>query len=71
MLDKEQAKIRLKALVHQFSQASMNKDYVNSHNEEWVKHNYIEPLLYDVLGWSRADIEKEARVLKGRADYIL
>src|SRR3989344_109312 len=71
MLDKEQAKIRLKALVHQFSQASMNKDYINSQNEEWVKHNYIEPLLYDVLGWSRADIEKEARVLKGRADYIL
>lgn len=71
MLDKEQAKIRLKALVHQFSQASMNKDYINPQNEEWVKHNYIEPLLYDVLGWSRADIEKEARVLKGRADYIL
>ncbi len=71
MFDIEQAKTKLNELVHQFSQANLNKDYVNSQNEEWVKHNYIEPLLYDVLGWSRGDIQKEARVLKGRADYIL
>ena len=71
MLDKELAKDKLRELVEQFSQASKNKDFIHEKNEEWAKHNYIEPLLYDVLGWKREDIEKEARVLKGRADYIL
>ena len=69
--DKETAKEKLKELVEQFALASKNKDFINEKNEEWVKHNYLEPLLYDVLGWERKDIEKEARVLKGRADYIL
>ena len=71
MLDKEQAKSKLKALVEQFSQASKNKDYINSQNEEWIKWNFLEPLLEDVLGWKKSDIEKEKRILKGRADYML
>ncbi len=70
MLDKEQSKAKLKELIDQFSSASKNKDYVNAQNEEWIKWNYIEPLL-EILGWKRADIEKEYRVLKGRADYLL
>jgi len=70
MLDKEQAKVKLKELVEQFASASKNKDYVNEQNEEWVKWNYIETLL-DILGWKKDNIEKETRILKGRADYIL
>src|SRR3989344_1183139 len=70
MLEKEQTLAKLKELVDNFSSASMNKDYVNAQNEEWVKWNYIEPLL-EILGWKRGDIEKEYRVLKGRADYLL
>lgn len=70
MLEKEQALTKLKELVNQFSSANMNKEYVNAQNEEWVKWNYIEPLL-EILGWKRTDIEKEYRVLKGRADYLL
>jgi predicted type IV restriction endonuclease len=70
MLNKEEVKSKLKELVDRFASASKNKDYVNGQNEEWVKWNYIEPLL-EMLGWKKQDIEKEARILKGRADYIL
>ena len=70
MLGKEQALAKLKELVETFSSASKNKEYINAQNEEWVKWNYIEPLL-EILGWKRGDIEKEYRVLKGRADYLL
>ena len=69
-MDKEQAKAKLKELVNQFSKANLNKDHVSEQNEEWIKWNYIEPLL-EILGWGRSDIEKEYRVLKGRADYLL
>ena len=69
-MDKEEAKEEIGKLIDQFSQASKNKDYVNSQNEEWVKWNYIEPLL-ESLGWKREDVVKEQRILKGRADYIL
>src|SRR3989344_321248 len=57
-------------LVESFQKASKNKEFINEQNEEWVKWNYLEPL-FDALGWNRADIVKEQRVLKGRADYIL
>ncbi len=70
MVTKEQARKKLKELIEQFSQASKNKDYIDSQNEEWVKWNYVEPL-FELLGWERQDIEKETRILKGRADYIL
>ena len=69
-MERELAKNKLKELVEQFQSASKNRDYVNEQNEEWVKWNYIEPLL-EILGWKRGDIEKEYRVLKGRADYLL
>src|SRR3990167_9331731 len=69
-MERELAKNKLKELVEQFQSASKNRDYVNEKNEEWVKWNYIEPLL-EILGWKREDIQKEERVLKGRADYIL
>ncbi len=66
----EQTKHKIKELVEQFSQACKNKNFINEQNEEWVKWNYLEPL-FEALGWNRADIVKEQRVLKGRADYIL
>ncbi len=69
-MDKEKAKLELKSIVEQFSQISRNKDFINEQNEEYIKWNYIEPLL-EFLGWKKHDIEKEKRVLKGRADYIL
>src|SRR3989344_381860 len=71
MADKENAKEALKELVEQFSSASKNKDYLNGQNEEWIKWNFLEPLLEKVLGWKKSDIEKEKRILKGRADYML
>lgn len=61
---------KIKELVEQFQSASLNKDFIHEKNEEWMKWNYLEPLL-EALGWKRSDIEKERRVLKGRADYIL
>jgi len=60
-MDKE----KVKELVTDFS----SKNWKDK-NEEWVKWNYIEPLM-ELLGWDRQDIVKEKRVLKGRADYIL
>ena len=71
MIDKTKEINELNELVDQFSSACKNKDYVNAQNEEWVKWNFIEPLLERILGWKKSDIEKEKRVLKGRADYIL
>jgi len=67
MIDKE----KLKELVEQFSQASKNKEYINSQNEANTNLQYIEPLFMDILGWQRINIVKEQRILKGRADYIL
>ena len=61
---------KIKELIEQFQSASKNKDFINEQNEEWVKWNYLEPL-FEALGWKRAEIVKEQRVLKGRADYIL
>jgi len=69
-MDKEIVKTKLKEIIDTFASANKNKDYINSQNEEWVKWNYLEPLL-EMLGWKRQDIIKEPRVLKGRADYIL
>jgi len=71
MFDKDKAKENLKELVEQFFQASKNKDYISKFSEEDVKNQFIDPLVYDVLGWERQDIRKEQRILKGRADYIL
>lgn len=64
MITKEQVKEKLSKLINSFPK---HADY----NEENLKFNYIEPLLMEILGWSRENIIKEQRVLKGRADYIL
>ena len=66
----QEAKNKIQELVERFSIASRNKDYINSQSEENIKTHYIEPLL-EALGWTRWDMNKEERILKGRADYIL
>ena len=66
-MDKEKAKERVRELVKEFSEYS--KDELNSMSEEDIKFKFIEPL-FKALGWERKDINKESRVLKGRADYI-
>ncbi|MEK6913750.1 MAG: N-6 DNA methylase [Nanoarchaeota archaeon] len=68
MLSKEEAKEKLKQLIQEFSEG---EKYWDSKPEEDIKHQFIEPLFEDILGWGRKDISKEQRVLKGRADYIL
>ncbi|MFH1773393.1 MAG: N-6 DNA methylase, partial [Methanobacteriota archaeon] len=64
----ENAKQQIKELVESFRKVP--KDELDKKSEEQIKFLYIEPLL-EALGWRREDIEKEQRVLKGRADYIL
>ena len=68
MITKEEAKERLKSLIKDFKEG---EKYWDSKPEEDIKHQFIEPLFEEVLGWDRKDISKETRVLKGRADYIL
>ena len=68
MITKEQAKEKIKLLVKDFSE--IHKSQLDEMKEEQIKWLFIEPLL-EALGWEKKDIEKEARVLKGRADYIL
>ena len=64
MLDKEEAKEKIKELIEQFSGIAKNKDYFNEYNEENTKWQFIEPLLTAVLSWQREDIVKEQRILK-------
>ncbi|MBU0976802.1 MAG: N-6 DNA methylase, partial [Nanoarchaeota archaeon] len=70
MVDKLLVSKKVKEIVDKFSEASRNKDYINGQSEENIKTHYIEPLL-EALGWTRWDMQKEERVLRGRADYIL
>lgn len=67
-MDKENAKREIGQLVEKFRKVP--SDELDRKSEEQIKFEYIEPLLL-ALGWRREDIEKEQRVLKGRADYIL
>ena len=67
MVTKEEAKERLKELIKDFSEG---EKYWETKPEEDIKHQFIEPLFEEVLGWNRKEISKEQRVLKGRADYI-
>ncbi len=67
MITKEEAKKEIKKLVEEFS--SIPKSNLDSMPEEDIKFKFIEPL-FEILGWERKDINKEPRVLKGRADYI-
>lgn len=68
MLTKEEAKERVKCLVKEFSE--IPKSQLDELKEDQVKWLFIEPL-FEALGWGKKDIEKEASILKGRADYIL
>src|SRR3989344_4022798 len=68
MMDKEEAKEKIKALVKDFSE--IPKQHLDSMPEEDIKFQFIEPL-FEALGWERKEISKETRILKGRADYIL
>jgi len=68
MLTKEEAKEKVSKLVKEFSE--IPKSSLDEMKEEQIKWLFIEPLL-EALGWEKKEIEKEARVLKGRADYIL
>jgi predicted type IV restriction endonuclease len=68
MVTKEEAKEEIEKLVEKFQ--SYPKEKLDSMPEEQIKFRFIEPL-FEALGWEREDIEKEKRVLKGRADYIL
>jgi len=67
-MDKETAKQEVERIVNQF--LAIPKSELDEMPEEQIKFRFIEPL-FEALGWEREDIEKEKRVLKGRADYIL
>lgn len=68
MLSKEEAKKEIEKIVTKF--LAIPKKEIDDMPEEQIKFRFIEPL-FEALGWEREDIEKEKRVLKGRADYIL
>jgi tRNA1(Val) A37 N6-methylase TrmN6 len=67
-MDKESAKLEIEKIIKRFQ--SYPKEKLDSMPEEQIKFRFIEPL-FEALGWQREDIEKEKRILKGRADYIL
>jgi predicted RNA methylase len=68
MIAKEQAREKINKLVEEFS--AIPKSHLDTLPEEQIKFMFIEPL-FEALGWERKNIEKETRILKGRADYIL
>ena len=67
-MDKEIAKQEVEKIVNKF--LATPKSELDGMPEEQIKFRFIEPL-FEALGWKREDIEKEKRVLRGRADYIL
>src|SRR4030042_2444804 len=67
-MDKETAKQEVGKIVNKF--LAIPKSKLDGMKEEQIKFRFIEPLL-KALGWELEDINKEERVLKGRADYIL
>ncbi len=67
-MDKEKARGEVGNIVDKFFKCSQKE--LDEMPEEQIKFRFIEPL-FEVLGWQRENIEKEKRVLKGRADYIL
>lgn len=68
MTNKEEAKQEIRKLIEKFS--SIPSEELNKKSEPDIKSKFIEPL-FEALGWQKDDMELEARVLKGRADYIL
>ena len=57
MVTKEEAREKLKQLVKDFS--AIHKSYLDSMPEEDIKHQFIEPLFEEVLGWERKSVLKE------------
>jgi len=69
MVKKEEAREKVKKLVKEFSEYS--KEELDKKSENQIKSEFIDPL-FEALGWDmRKDAERESRILKGRADYIL
>jgi len=62
------AKEKIRKLVEEFSKYS--REEIDGKPEEQIKWHFIEPLLV-ALGWEKKDIDKESRVQRGRADYVL
>ncbi len=68
-MDKETAKQEVRKLVEEFKEYP--KEEINKKSENQIKSELIDPL-FEALGWDmRKDAEREERVLKKRADYIL
>jgi len=68
-MEKEKAKLEVQKLVNEFLEFS--KDEIDKKSEFQIQSEFIDPL-FKALGWDmRKDAEREERVLKGRADYIL
>ncbi len=69
IMDKEEAKKEVEKLVKEFLEYS--KEEINKKSENQIKSEFIDPL-FEKLGWDmRKDAERETKILKGRADYIL
>lgn len=69
MISKENAKTKVKSIVDEF--LTYSKEEINKKSEFQIQAEFIDPL-FEALGWDmRKDAEREERVLKGRADYIL
>src|SRR3989338_9676045 len=67
-MEKENAKQEVEKIVKRFQAIPQGK--LDSMPEEDIKFQFIEPL-FEALGWKREEISKEARILKGRADYLM
>lgn len=70
MLNKENAKQQVKGLVKEFLQ--LYKDHLSQHKfddqKEANTEKYIEDL-FERLGWSRYDLERQHTIKEGRVDY--
>ena len=68
MISKEEAKEKVRILVEEFS--AFSKEQLDGKSEFQIQSEFIDPL-FEALGWDmRKEVERESRVLKGRADYI-
>jgi len=67
-MNKEKAKQKISRLVKEFSEYT--KEELDKKSEFQIQTEFIDPL-FEALGWDmRKDVEREERILKGRADYI-
>ncbi|MFA5031683.1 MAG: N-6 DNA methylase [bacterium] len=71
MITKEQAKQKIQKLIDKYN---IEKEELNTYNEEATKTGFIQPFLKDVLGWDvndRNEVSPEVKISKGRVDYGL